>query len=69
MKRFIVNTGEFVDLTPEEVAEHEALAEEAALHEKTINDAKAAKELNKASGRAKLKELGLTDAEVEALTS
>ena len=69
MKRFNANTGEYVDLTTEEVAEHEALIKEAAAHEKSINDARALKETNKASGKAKLKALGLTDAEVEALTS
>ena len=69
MKRFNANTGEYVDLTTEEVAEHEALIKEAAAHEKSINDAKALKETNKTSGRAKLKALGLSDEEVLALTS
>ena len=69
MKRFNANTGEYVDLTPEEVAEHEALIKEAAAHEKSVNDAKALKETNKTSGRAKLKALGLSDEEVLALTS
>ena len=69
MKRFIVNTGEFVDLTPEEVAEHEALIKEAAAYEKSVDDANATRKANKESGRNKLKALGLTDAEVEALTS
>ena len=69
MKRFNANTGEYVDLTAEEVAEHEALIKEAAAHEKSVNDAKALKETNKTSGRAKLKALGLSDEEVLALTS
>ena len=69
MKRFNANTGEYVDLTTEEVTEHEALIKEAAAHEKSINDAKALKETNKTSGRAKLKALGLSDEEVLALTS
>ena len=69
MKRFNANTGEYVDLNTEEVAEHEALIKEAAAHEKSINDAKALKETNKTSGRAKLKALGLSDEEVLALTS
>ena len=69
MKRFNANTGEYVDLTTEEVTEHEALIKEAAAHEKSINDAKTLKETNKTSGRAKLKALGLSDEEVLALTS
>ena len=69
MKRFNANTGEYVDLTTEEVAEHEALIKEAAAHEKSIDDARALKETNKTSGKAKLKALGLTDEEVEAITS
>jgi len=69
MKRFNANTGEYVDLTTEEVAEHEALIKEAASYEKSVDDAKATKKANKESGRNKLKALGLTDAEVEALTS
>ena len=69
MKRFNANTGEYVDLTTEEVTEHEALIKEAAAHEKSVNDAKALKETNKTSGRAKLKALGLSDEEVLALTS
>ena len=69
MKRFNANTGEYVDLTTEEVAEHEVLIKEAAAHEKSVNDAKALKETNKTSGRAKLKALGLSDEEVEAITS
>ena len=69
MKRFNANTGEYVDLTTKEVAEHEVLIKEAAAHEKSVNDAKALKETNKTSGRAKLKALGLSDEEVLALTS
>ena len=69
MKRFNANTGEYVDLTTEQVTEHEALIKEAAAHEKSVNDAKALKETNKTSGRAKLKALGLSDEEVLALTS
>ena len=69
MKRFNANTGEYVDLTTEEVTEHEALIKEAAAHEKSVNDAKALKETNKTSGRANLKALGLSDEEVLALTS
>ena len=45
MKRFNANTGEYVDLTTEEVAEHEVLIKEAAAHEKSVNDAKALKEI------------------------
>ena len=67
MKRFNANTGQYVDLTTEEVTEHETLIKEAAAHEKSINDAKALKETNKTSGKAKLKALGLSDEEIDAL--
>ena len=67
MKRFIVNTGQFVDLTTEEVAEHEALIKEAAAYEKSVDDARALKETNKTSGKAKLKALGLSNEEIDAL--
>ncbi len=67
MKRFNANTGQYVDLTTEEVAEHQALIKEAAEREKSINDARALKETNKTSGKAKLKALGLSDEEIDAL--
>ena len=67
MKQSNANTGQYVDLTTEEVAEHQALIKEAAEREKSINDARALKETNKTSGKAKLKALGLSDEEVDAL--
>ena len=67
MKRFNANTGQYVELTTEEVAEHQTLIKEATSHEKSINDAKALKETNRTSGKAKLKSLGLSDDEILAL--
>ena len=67
MKRFNANTGQYVELTTEEVAEHQTLIKEAAEREKSIDDARALKETNKTSGKAKLKALGLSDDEITAL--
>jgi hypothetical protein len=68
--------GQMVELTPEEVSHRE--------ERKTINTAfavkikeimneedkaKAQAEIDKASGNQKLKDLGLTDAEIKALTA
>jgi len=71
MKRTVVNcaTGEQTveDLTDEEIAEVEAAR---AAHEEEVaaeEAAAAAKASAKASGDAKLKELGLTDEEIAAL--
>ena len=71
MKRTVVNcaTGEQTveDLTDEEIAEVEAAR---AAHEEEVaaeEAAAAAKASAKASGDAKLKELGLTDEEIDAL--
>ena len=72
MKRKEVNiqTGEetIIDLTAEEVAAKEARE----VVVKKIRDdeatAKTTKETNQASGKQKLKDLGLDDAEIKALT-
>ena len=65
MKKFV--DGQYIEMTAEEVAEREEqetknIAEMNALQEKITQ-----KETDKASGKAKLKELGLTDAQINAL--
>ena len=59
---------EYVDLTPEEVTVREA-QEAQAEAEKTAEDARVAqKAIDKTNGNQKLLDLGLTQAEVDALT-
>jgi transposase len=57
-----------VELTAEEIAEREAMAAEYAVQKAQEDAAKAAAEAAKASANSKLKALGLTDAEISALT-
>jgi hypothetical protein len=72
MKRKEVNiqTGEetIIDLTAEEVAAKEAREVEVLAKQKAKADAKTASDTNKASGKQKLKDLGLNDDEIKALT-
>ena len=66
MAKIIIN-GQVRDMTS---AEETKLAEDRkimAAQTKIINDAKTAKANNKASGKQKLKDLGLDDNEIEAL--
>lgn len=59
---------EIVDLTDEEIAQMEADAQTYA-EQKAVEEAlKTEVEAKKVSGRSKLKELGLTDAEIDAIT-
>jgi transposase len=57
-----------VELTAEEIAEREAMAAEYAVQKAQEDAAKAAAEAAKASANSKLKALGLTDAEISALS-
>ncbi len=59
-------TEELVELTDDEIAEMAAGAEEAKTQREAEEAAAAAKAAAKASGDAKLKELGLTDEEIAA---
>jgi hypothetical protein len=59
-------TEELVDLTDDEIAEIAAAAEAATTQREADEAAAAAKAAAKASGDAKLKELGLTDEEIAA---
>ena len=65
MKKFV--DGQYIEMTAEEVTAREAQIVEDTAMIKTITDAQTQKETDKASGRQKLKDLGLTDAEVNAL--
>ena len=58
---------EEIELTDAEVAQMQADAEAYAEQKAAEDAAKAAVEAKKVSGKAKLKALGLTDAEIEAL--
>ena len=64
------STGETteVELTAAEIAEREAMAAEYAVQKAQEDADKAAAEAAKESANAKLKALGLTDAEISALT-
>jgi hypothetical protein len=57
-----------VELTAAEIAEREVMAAEYATQEAAKDAAVAAKAAAKASGETKLKALGLSDAEIAALT-
>ena len=59
--------GNLIEMTAEEITARESqIATDEALA-KTITDAQTQREIDKASGKAKLKELGLTDAQIKAL--
>ena len=59
--------GKMIDMTSEEITAREAKETADTAMVKTLTDAMAQKETDKASGKKKLKNLGLTDAEVSAL--
>ena len=59
--------GKMIDMTAEEIKEREAQIVADTAMVKAITDAQTQKEADQASGKAKLKELGLTDAQIKAL--
>ena len=65
-----IQTGEetVTDLTAEEVSAKEAKEVEHQTKLDAENDHKTTKETNRASGKQKLKDLGLNDDEIKALT-
>jgi flagellar motility protein MotE (MotC chaperone) len=65
MKKLIITPSgeEIVDLTTEEIAQREKDTNQDNLYEQEKQDA----EIKKASGKQKLKDLGLTDEEIQAL--
>ena len=66
MKKLINN--ELVDLTAEEISQRETDIANDVAETKNIKDAETARANKKASGKQKLKDLGLDDAEIKALT-
>lgn len=65
MKKLV--DGQYIEMTTEEVSARESQITADTSFVQSILDANAQKETDKASGRQKLKDLGLTDAEVDAL--
>lgn len=65
MKKLV--DGQYIEMTTDEVEEREAQIVTDVAFTKTVTDALTQKETEKASGKAKLKELGLTDAQINAL--
>ena len=59
--------GKIVEMTPEEEARHMARRARAAIEIQAFKDAEAVKQVNKASGKQKLKDIGLNDEEIKAL--
>ena len=70
MKRAILKPDgslEIINLTDEEISEHDALMAEADAHEKSVDAKYAKQKANRESGKSKLKTLGLSDDEIAAL--
>jgi|TARA_R100000406_G_scaffold89675_1_gene75879 phage host-nuclease inhibitor protein Gam len=65
MKKLV--NGVLLDQTPEEIKELEDVRAEAKEYETNFDNEKAEKETKKASGKQKLKDLGLDDDEIQAL--
>ena len=65
MKKYV--DGQYIEMTAEEVSARESQITADVAFTKIVTDALAQKETDKASGKKKLKDLGLTDAEVSAL--
>jgi len=59
--------GQLIDMTAEEISARQAEEAQAAINKQARIDAETAATNKKASGKAKLKELGLDDAEIKAL--
>ena len=59
--------GKLIDMTAEEITARESQITADVAFTKTITDKLAKRETDRASGKIKLKDLGLTDDEIEAL--
>ena len=68
MPRFHNKDGNRVQFTAEEETARDVEEAQAAIDQQTIADAKTAADIKKASGKQKLKDLGLDDDEIKALT-
>jgi ABC-type iron transport system FetAB ATPase subunit len=60
--------GVYIDLTPEELAQREVMALKTVEKNKVFKAKLAQQATDKASGKQKLKDLGLDDAEIKELT-
>ncbi len=67
MARFKIVNGVKINLTPEEETIRDKEEAQAAIDKQAEIDAKINKENKKTSGKAKLKDLGLDDDEIQAL--
>ena len=67
MARFKIVNGVKINLTPEEETIRDQEETQAAIDKQAEIDAKINKENKKTSGKAKLKDLGLDDDEIQAL--
>tara|TARA_R110002012_G_scaffold143765_1_gene301963 strand:+ start:626 stop:832 length:207 start_codon:yes stop_codon:yes gene_type:complete len=65
MKKLV--DGQYIEMTTEEVSARESQITADTSFVQSILDVDAQKETDKANGKAKLKELGLTDAQIKAL--
>tara|TARA_R110002012_G_C11438948_1_gene590342 strand:+ start:570 stop:776 length:207 start_codon:yes stop_codon:yes gene_type:complete len=65
MKKLV--NGILTDMTAEEISARQAEETEEAVRKQEKQNAKVAKETKKASGKQKLKDLGLDDEEIKAL--
>ena len=59
--------GKLIDMTAEEITARESQITSDVAFTKTVTDKLAKKETDRASGKKKLKDLGLTDDEIDAL--
>lgn len=67
MTRNKMVNGEIIALTAEEETARDTQEAQAAINKKAYNDAETAAANKKASGKQKLKDLGLTEKEIKAL--
>jgi hypothetical protein len=67
MTRHKLVNGEKINLTPAEETARDQEEAQALIDQQAIKDAEANKETKKASGKQKLKDLGLDDDEIQAL--
>ena len=68
MPQYKMSNGIRVEMTAEEITEHEETQAALQAGDQAIADARAAAAIKKASGKQKLKDLGLDDDEIKALT-
>tara|TARA_B100000965_G_scaffold210166_1_gene175660 strand:+ start:3196 stop:3408 length:213 start_codon:yes stop_codon:yes gene_type:complete len=68
MTRHKIVNGEKINLTAEEETARDTEEAQAATDKQAVINAETAKETKKASGKQKLKDLGLDDDEIKALT-